>query len=288
MRSLLIVLLLIALLLSACAETATPTPENLTTQETPQPQPTTAPSPNRETSQPTTPTTLTLTIPEGYTLVQIAAAAQEAGIATSDEFIEVSQTGNFNEFPLIAAMPRSPERFFALEGYLSPGVYEISPEKTPEAIIRRMLAATEAALDANLRPKIADSGRTIDDVLILASIVQAESLGNDDAKPLVSAVIHNRLRTGMMLQMCKTSWYVRDYIAPLYEGEAQRFHARYNTYMFRGLPVGPIRNPGPSAIRAALAPAQADYFFYIWDEDDNFHFAATWEDHQANVQKYLR
>ena len=151
-----------------------------------------------------------------------------------------------------------------------------------------MLAATEAHLSEDLRREIADSGRTVDEVIILASIVQAESLGNDEAKPLVSAVIHSRLRTGMMLQMCKTSFYVRDYIAPLYTGDPERFHRYYNTYMFHGLPAGPICNPGPSAIRAALSPAQADHFFYIWDDGGGFHFAARWEEHVANVQKYLR
>jgi len=231
---------------------------------------------------------LTLSIPEGYTLVRIGMALEEMGVATAAEFVEAAQTLDFSGFPLLGQMPQNPGRFFALEGYLFPGVYKIYPSEPPESIIRRILLAAEDNIDEGLRRDIAQSGRTVDEVMILASIIQRESLGSDDAKPLVSAVIHNRLNTGMMLQMCKTSFYVRDYINLFYEGESDRFHAYYNTYMFRGLPAGPICNPGLSAIRAALSPAQADYFFYIWDEYDNFHFAATWEEHVANVEKYLR
>jgi len=234
------------------------------------------------------PVTLTLTVPPGYTLVRIGMTLEEMGMGTALGFIETAQTADFSDILLVAEIPRTPERFFALEGYLFPGVYEIYPDEPPEDVIRRLLANTEERIDEELRQEITQRGYTVDEVLIMASIVQMESLGNNEVKPLVASVIHNRVNTGMMLQMCKTSFYVRDYIAPHYSGDAQRFHAYYNTYMFHGLPTGPIGNPGLAAIQAALNPAQSDYFFYIWDPDDNFHFAATWEEHQANVQERLQ
>ena len=230
---------------------------------------------------------ITLTIHPGDTIARVAWALEEMGALTSAEFVEAVQSGDFGEFPLVAALPHDSRRFFALEGYLLPGEIEIYPGEAADEIIRRMLAGTERMIDEQLRDEIARRGLSVDEVLTMASIIQRESLGDDAAKPLVSSVIHNRIRTGMMLQMCMTSFYVRDYIAPFYPGDPARFHTYYNTYYFHGLPAGPICNPGLPAIRAALFPAQTAYFFYIWDNDDNFHFAAGWEEHVANVQRYL-
>ena len=231
--------------------------------------------------------TLTLTIPEGYTLVRIGMMLEEMGVCTAEEFIQAAQTGDFSEFPLIAAQIPNSNRFLALEGYLFPGTYEIYADELPDSIIRRMLSKTERMIDDALREIIAESDFTVDEILIIASIIQKESLGDDDFKPLVSSVIHSRLSIGMMLQMCYTAFYVRDYIDPLFENEGHRFGAYYNTYICPALPAGAICNPGLSAIHAALFPAETQYFFYIWDRDNNFHFAATWEEHVANVQRYL-
>jgi len=233
------------------------------------------------------PESLRLTIPEGATLPAIAVAIEEIRAGSALEFIEAAQAGNFSEFSLIYAAPTTSSRFFALEGYLFPGNYYIYPNEPPDSIIRRILSATESEIDSSLRNAISNSGNTIDEIIIMASIIQKESLGNEAVMPLVSSVIHNRISTGMMLQMCKTSFYIRDHIDPFYSGDSSRFHNYYNTYMFHGLPIGPICNPGLGAIRASLSPADTNYFFYIWDDNDVLHFASTWEEHQANVRKYL-
>jgi len=88
--------------------------------------------------------------------------------------------------------------------------------------------------------------------------------------------------------MCMTSFYVRDFIDPLFENGAHHFGPHYNTYFAPALPAGAITNPGLNAIMAALEPAGTSYFFYIWDNDGGFHFAAQWEEHVANVERYLR
>jgi len=287
----LIATITIALLLSACGVAT----HSNNAQPEPQPPPEishleeTAPTPPQQ-QTPDQPLTdaLTLTIPEGFTLLQIGAELEEMGVHTAEQFIHAAHTGNFSEFKLIAAQPPTPNRFLALEGYLFPGVYEIYPDEPPEQIIRRILSTTEQMIDEDLRGAIANSGHTVDEIITIASIIQKESLGNGEAKPLVSSVIHNRLNTGMMLQMCYTSFYVRDFIAPFFEDEPNPFGDYYNTYICPALPAGAISNPGLSAIRAALSPADTGYFFYIWDDDGGFHFAATWEEHVANVEKYLR
>jgi len=226
-----------------------------------------------------------LVIAPGDTLVTIARSLEALGVVTAEEFIAAAQDGDFSE---IMHIPDDPQRFFALEGYLFPGQYMVHAHESADEILRRILTATERELSAILGGGSADE-RSVpwDLALTLASIVQAESLGNDEAKPLVSAVIRTRMAQGMMLQMCMTSFYVRDYIAPFYDGDPARWHELYNTYHFHGLPAGPICNPGHAAIAAALNPAQTAYLFYIWDNDGNFHFAVTYAEHRANVARYL-
>ena len=276
-------MIIIALVLSACDlphRSGTPVPEH--------PAPQSAAAPERpEPAGESAPETLRIQVPAGFTTARIGMLLEALDVSTAEEFIQAAQTIDLADFPLIAAQVSGPNRFFLLEGYLFPGEYEIYPDESPESIIRRMLARTERNLGEGLRCAIAECPFTADEIMIIASIIQRESLGNDAYKPLVSSVIHNRLNTGMMLQMCKTSFYVRDYIAPFYGGDAARFHAYYNTYLFHGLPAGPICNPGLSAIHAALLPADTDYFFYIWDSENVLHFAATWEEHVANVLKHL-
>jgi len=259
--------------------------------------PATQPTPSSYTQQQSTPPSqseppaplaaLTLIIPEGYTLLRIGRTLEDMGICTVEDFVSAARYGDFSDFPLVSAAKSNPNRFFSLEGYLFPGEYEIYPDETAESIIRRVLAETERMIDEDKRRTIYESGYSVDEILIIASIIQKESLGNDDFKPLVSSVIHNRLNIGMMLQMCMTSFYVRDYITPLLNGEDNPYMEHYNTYFARALPAGAICNPGLNAIHAALNPADTRYFFYIWDNDDNFHFAVTWEEHLANVRAYL-
>ena len=237
--------------------------------------------------EPPRPAMLTLAVREGYTLLRIGRTLEEMGVCTAAEFIDAARHGDFSDFSLVAAQMPNPNRFFSLEGYLFPGEYEIYPDELPESIIRRMLSETERAINEDMRRAIYESGYSTDEILIIASIIQAESLNDDDFKLLVSSVIHNRLNTGMMLQMCMTSFYVRDYIVPLLDGGDNPYMEHYNTYFTRALPAGAIGNPGINAIRAALNPADTSYFFYIWDNDDNFHFAVTWEEHLVNVREYL-
>ena len=286
-----IVILAIALALSSCGvasyNTGGAEPRAGALPESPRPEAAAIPPLQEAPEQPLA-YTLTLTIPEGFTLLQIGMALEELGVHTAEQFVHAAQTGDFGEFPLFAAQAPNPNRFLALEGYLFPGIYEIYLDEPPEDVIRRMLSVTEQMIDEDLRDAITRSGYTVDEIIIIASIIQKESLGNDEAKPLVSSVIHNRLNTGMMLQMCYTSFYVRDFIAPFFEGEDHPFGEFYNTYICPALPAGAISNPGLNAIRAALFPADTRYFFYIWDNDGGFHFAAEWEEHVANVQRYLR
>lgn len=228
------------------------------------------------------PLTVAITIPEGYTLARIGMMLEEKGICTADEFIAASQNGDFSEFSLVAAQAENPNRCFKLEGLLFPDTYEIYTDDTPDAIIRKILAHTEEKIGADIRAQIEESGYTADEIITMASIIQKEAFG-DDPMPLISSVLHNRLNEGMRLECDVTITYVEGAIKPFITGDVNRYNSYYNTYKCRALPAGAICNPGLSAIRAALSPAESDYLFFVTDKSKKYYFAATWEEHEANL-----
>ena len=231
----------------------------------------------------TGPLTVTVTIPEGYTLARIAMMFEEKGFFTVDEFIDATQNGEFTSFSLLAEQETESNRCFKLEGYLFPDTYEFYAGAEPEDVIRKILEHTEKMITPELREEISHSGYTIDEILTIASIIEKEALDRSEERAKISSVVHNRLDTRMMLQMCSTINYVEGAIKPFITGDVNRFNEYYNTYKCPALPPGPICNPGITAIRAALDPAETLYFFFVYDEDLNFYFSETWEEHQANV-----
>jgi len=239
---------------------------------------------------PPEPDPIILEIPGGYTLSRIAMTLEEMGAFTAAQFIEAAGEGDFGEFPLIAAAQSSNDnRAFVLEGYLFPGTYNIYHDDTPQTVIRRILANTESAITEDLRREARESGYTMDEIITIASLIETEAMYNTAYMREVSSVIHNRLNTGMRLQLCETVFYLNESVRPFISGDADRCTEFYDTYgAVRALPAGAIGNPGLEAIRAALDPAETNYFFYLYDKDNQYHFEATYERHRANVEKYLR
>lgn len=228
------------------------------------------------------PLTLSITIPEGYTLARIGMLLEEKGICTADEFINASQTGDFSEFPLVAEQAENPNRCFKLEGLLFPDTYEIYTGDGPDAIIRRMLAHTEEKINDTLRAQIKESGFTVDEIITMASIIEKEAFGNEQM-PKIASVLHNRLSDKMKLQCDVTITYVEGAIKPFITGDINRYNKYYNTYKCAALPAGAICNPGLSAIKAAVNPAQTNYIYFLTDKNNNYYYAATWEEHQQNL-----
>lgn len=232
---------------------------------------------------PEQPVTLSITVPEGFTLPRIGMLLEEKGICTPEEFIQAAQEGDFSEFPLAAAQEPDPNRCFALEGYLFPDTYEIYFTATPDEIIRRMLSHTEAKITPDLRAKVEQSGYTMDQILALASIIEKEAFGHEQM-PYISSVLHNRLNNGIRLQCDVTIVYVEGAIKPFIIGDKNRYNSFYNTYKRDGVPPGAICNPGLDAIRAALNPADTDYFYFVTDAQKKYYYAATYEEHLANIE----
>lgn len=218
-----------------------------------------------------------LTIPEGFNLVQIAAAVAAAGLESEATFL---------------AATRSPETANALglpgdtlEGYLFPDTYYFPRGLDSGTIIATMVKQFRAAFKPAWKTRAKELAMTVHEVVTLASIIEKET-GVPEERPLIASVFHNRLKKGMRLETDPTVIYG----IPNFDGNIKRRHLTtytpYNTYKIKGLPPGPIASPGALAIAAALFPAQSDYLYFVSKKDGTHQFSTTIKAHNAAVRKY--
>lgn len=238
--------------------------------------------------------TFKVTIPEGYNIVQIAKKLEANGVCSATDFINTAQTYDFSYYPLVGSMPKKQYRAFKLEGYLFPDTYEFYKNMKPQDAVGKFLRGSKAVL-ANY-PSSAKNLKNMDEILTLASIIEKEAKTNTDKKR-VSAVLHNRLAQGMKLQVDATPVYLRSYIRDnvgKYKNLNSSYTAycnAYNTYnsACKGLPAGPICNPGRSSINAAINPStEAEYkdMLYFCSKGGTIYYAKTQAEHDANLKKY--
>jgi UPF0755 protein len=173
------------------------------------------------------------------------------------------------------------------EGYLVPDTYNLVKSMDPAKILEIMVKPFKAQFTPEMEQKAAMAGLTVHEVVTIASIIEKET-GVAGEKPLVSAVIRNRLALGMPLQMDPTVIYG----AKRFDGTVTRKDLQlpgpYNTYLNRGLPPGPIANPGPSSIAAALHPANAKYLYFVSNNDGTHTFSTNLADHARAVETLRR
>ncbi|MBA4370261.1 MAG: endolytic transglycosylase MltG [Coriobacteriaceae bacterium] len=208
----------------------------------------------------------TVTIPEGFTIDQIADRLQAQAGVSADDFRELATHGadRFHRFYLDEVTTGS------LEGYLFPKTYRLRRGATATEAVNMMLDQFEkevAALDLDYaRAK----GRSLHDVVIIASMIEREARLPKE-RSLVSSVIHNRLERGMYLEIDATIEYVLPGNRFRLRSKDLRIDSPYNTYRVRGLPAGPIANPGMASLRAAAAPASTGYIYYVLTGRDGSH-----------------
>jgi UPF0755 protein len=227
-----------------------------------------------------------VTIPEGYTVRQIADRLSERDLVNKQEFLAVARSSG-KDYPKILDIHSQ-----SLEGYLFPSTYLVPLQGNPRDIIAMMLDAfkTNVAMPlsedfAHVSADQSEESRlaAMHRVVIVASLIEREAKVAKD-RPLVSAVIWNRLRIGMKLDIDATVQYAlgehRDRL--FYRDLAVR--SAYNTYINPGLPPGPIANPGIDSIKAALHPADVSYLYYVALPDGSHKFSRTLEEHNAAVR----
>ena len=222
--------------------------------------------------------TIRVTIPEGYTLDQIFALLEERGVASVEELQDMAANHDY-AFSFLQDLPLGD--YHRLEGYLYPDTYEFTTPERPLYVINKMLVQFDAQLKDEMRQEIWDSGRSIHEIVIVASMIEKETDGSDRAD--IASVIYNRLNnpnssagTNGYLQIDATLAYINGGKVPT---DADRsIDSPYNTYLCQGLPAGPIANPGLESIQAAMDPADTSYYYYALGDDNTHHFFRTYNE----------
>ena len=221
-----------------------------------------------------------ITFPEGLIIAEMADIFESAGFGTRDAFAAAAR-----EVALVADLDGEAAD---LEGYLFPDTYALPRDATAGDLVRAMVAEFRRAFDADIRAAAGRRGLTVRETVTLASLIERET-GSADEHALVSAVFANRLRIGMLLQTDPTVIYAlrRD---GLYDGNLTRANLRhdspYNTYVYGGLPPGPIAAPGRAALAAVVAPADVSYLYFVSRNDGTHAFANTLREHNRNVREF--
>lgn len=183
----------------------------------------------------------------------------------------------------ITGEPPSPD---TVEGYLFPDTYEFFADATAHDVVDKMRLNFETKITPELRAEISRQGKTLEEIVTIASIIELEVTGWEDRR-LVSDIIRRRLANGWPLQMDSTVNYIHDNRRRSATFEEIESDSPYNTYKFKGLPPGPISNPGLQAIEAAVYPKKNDYWFFLHAADGSIKYGRTFEEHQEN-RKFLR
>lgn len=209
-----------------------------------------------------------VTIPEGFTDRQIARRLQRDGVGAASSF----------------------ERAFKRdhrEGFLFPDTYLIPVGASPASVEAELAARFKQELPRDALARAAALHVSLLGAITVASMIEREAMLERE-RPLIASVIYNRLRLGMPLQIDATVEYVLPHHLTSLTFADLRVASPYNTYLHRGLPPGPISNPGRASIEAALHPAQTDFLYYVAKGDGSHAFAATLAEHNANVARYER
>ena len=197
---------------------------------------------------------ITVTIPEGFNIEDIATRLQEQEVCTSDEFLNAVKS-----YPLPSYVKDNPDKRYNLEGFLFPDTYSFEIGVEPQYIIETMIKRFEE---------------------VFKEITASDTITEEEVEKVVNvaSVIYNRLKQNMPLQIDATVIYAHGYYIESVRNRHLAIESKYNTYLYKGLPVGPICNPGVESLKAALNPASTDYLFYLLASDDEHYFTNNYDD----------
>ena len=225
--------------------------------------------------------TTTVTIPEGYTMAQIFQLLETKGVSTVEKLEDMAANHDY-DFSFLQDIPMGEAT--RLEGYLFPDTYTFYLGEDPKYVINKMLVNFDAKVTDAIRQQIWDQGKSIGEILTVASMIEKETDGTDRAT--IASVIYNRLNnpsggTQGYLQIDATIQYVLPEGEIVSEEDYATVQSPYNTYLNKGLPPGPISNPGMESIMAAINPESTNYYYYALGDDKVHHFFTSYSEHQA-------
>lgn len=221
-----------------------------------------------------------VTIPEGLTIKETADLLSQKYSMNKKEILRSAQNTQ-----LISSIDDEAQ---SLEGYLFPETYHIPKNTTEEELIKNMVSQFKNIFNPKWRKRAQEIGMKVREVVTLASLIEEETSAPEE-KPIISSVFHNRLRLGMKLDCDPTIIYVLKKEGK-YQGRLRnkdlKLDSLYNTYLYNGLPPGPISNPGKESLKAALFPSKTDFLYFVSKNDGTHKFSSTFREHQKAVIKY--
>jgi UPF0755 protein len=225
-----------------------------------------------------------VTIPEGFRFYQIAERLEKNNLVDKNTFVNLS----FNDIEGDSLVPKRKDVILDLEGFLFPDTYYIPTSYSEKEIAELMFSRFKTVFSQKHIDRAKELGLSINEVVAIASLIEREAI-NDSERSRISGVIYNRLKKGMMLQIDAAVIYANT------KGEGHltrvlyshlKFDSKYNSYVYKGLPPGPIASPGRPSIEAALYPEANDYLYYVAGEGGHV-FSKSYAEHLANVKKYM-
>lgn len=220
---------------------------------------------------------ISVTIPEGYDIEEMANVFEESGVFSKDDFLNAVKN---HELP--SYVKKDDKKKYNLEGYLFPNTYFLDKDISPDEVISLMISEFEKTLEnVEKETGVTIKEEEIEKIMIIASLVEEEA-ELDEERDLVSSVIYNRLEKGMKLEFCSTINYAWGEHLPQVLNKHLEIDSPYNTYKNEGLPVGPITNPGEKSIIAAVKPAQTDYLYFmlLYNQGGKHHFSNNGAEHE--------
>ncbi len=252
---------------------------------------------------------VSLTFREGMNIMEISDLLEENGVCEKDDFLNMCNSEEFNEkYDFIKDIPKSPDRYYLLEGYLFPDTYDFYRGESAKDSINRFLSnfqkkiTRKSSLEGyddkvSVKELAIAEGKDVENLIIIASLVQAEAANKEDMYK-VSSVIHNRLETLSTggknsfgeydldrLRLDSTVWYPYRSRNVVPSDIVDSFKSKYNTYNISGLPPGPVCNPGLEAIKAVLKPASTEYYYFCHSSSGSAFYAKTNDVHLINLRR---
>lgn len=218
-----------------------------------------------------------ITIPEGLNIIETSGIVETAGFCNKETFVSLC-----NDLKFIRSLGIQAG---TLEGYLFPDTYFFPKHSDCQIIIKSMVRHFHQIFTTEWRERANKLGFSVFEIVTLASIIEKET-GDASERPVISSVFHNRMKKNMRLESDPTVIYgIKNF-----DGNIKKKHLRiktpYNTYQIKGLPLGPIANPGEKALEAALYPDRTSFLFFVSKKDTTHHFSKTVQEHNRAVRKY--
>ena len=226
-----------------------------------------------------------ITIPEGYTLYQIASKLEDNNLVKKEEILKKKVSDLKNNTLILSKK----DVHYELEGYLFPDTYYIPNDAKADEIINIMLDRFKSVYSYKSLARTKELALDVNEVVTIASLIEREA-ANDSERSRIAGVIYNRLKKGMLLQVDAAVIYAntegKKNIDKVYYSTL-KIKSKYNTYLYKGLPPGPIASPGKASIEATLYPEKNEYLYYV-AKGDGHVFSKTYEEHLSNVKKYIK